>query len=138
VGSAAQLKGMKSVAGSLKSEMAQYASLATFAQFGTDDLDAVTRRQLDRGARLTELLKQNENSPLSVESQVAVIYVANEGALDDVPVEKVRDFEAQWHEYVAANLPEVLKSIAETGDLGEDDKGKLDDAVAAFKQTVSI
>ena len=138
VGSAAQLKGMKSVAGSLKSEMAQYASLATFAQFGTDDLDAVTRRQLDRGARLTELLKQNENSPLSFESQVAVIYVANEGALDDVPVEKVRDFEAQWHEYVAANLPEVLKSIAETGDLGEDDKGKLDDAVAAFKQTVSI
>jgi F-type H+-transporting ATPase subunit alpha len=138
VGSAAQLKGMKSVAGSLKSEMAQYASLATFAQFGTDDLDAVTRRQLDRGARLTELLKQNENSPLSFESQVAVIYVANEGALDDVPVEKIRDFEAQWHEYVAANLPEVLKSIAEAGDLGEDDKGKLDDAVAAFKQTVSI
>jgi F-type H+-transporting ATPase subunit alpha len=112
--------------------------LATFAQFGTDDLDAVTRRQLDRGARLTELLKQNENSPLSFESQVAVIYVANEGALDDVPVEKIRDFEAQWHEYVAANLPEVLKSIAEAGDLGEDDKGKLDDAVAAFKQTVSI
>ena len=86
VGSAAQLKGMKSVAGSLKSEMAQYAALATFAQFGTDDLDAVTRRQLERGARITELLKQDENSPLSFENQVAVLYIANEGSLDYVSV----------------------------------------------------
>ncbi|GIT19308.1 MAG: ATP synthase subunit alpha [Dehalococcoidia bacterium] len=101
VGSAAQLKGMKSVAGSLKSEMAQYAALATFAQFGTDDLDAVTRRQLERGARITELLKQDENSPLSFENQVAVLYIANEGALDDVAVENVRSFEEQWHHYVA-------------------------------------
>ena len=138
VGSAAQLKGMKSVAGSLKSEMAQYAALATFAQFGTDDLDPVTRRQLERGARITELLKQDENSPLSFENQVAVIYIANEGALDDVAVGKVREFEAQWHDYVAANIPDVLKSIAESGDLGDDDKAKLDEAVVAFKQTVNL
>ena len=138
VGSAAQLKGMKGVAGTLKAEMAQYATLATFAQFGTDDLDAVTRRQLERGARFTELLKQDENSPLSVESQVAVIYIADQGALDDVAVENVRAFEAQWHDYTAANIPDVLKSMAESGDLTDDDKAKLDEAVAAFKQTVTF
>ena len=138
VGSAAQLKGMKSVAGSLKSEMAQYAALATFAQFGTDDLDAVTRRQLERGARITELLKQDENSPLSFENQVAVLYIANEGALDDVAVENVRSFEEQWHHYVAANLPDVLKSIAGAGDLSDADKVKIDEAVVAFKQTVTL
>ena len=138
VGSAAQLKGMKSVAGSLKSEMAQYAALATFAQFGTDDLDAVTRRQLERGARITELLKQDENSPLSFENQVAVLYIANEGALDDVAVENVRSFEEQWHHYVAANLPDVLKSIAGAGDLSDADKAKIDEAVVAFKQTVTL
>ena len=138
VGSAAQLKGMKGVAGTLKAEMAQYATLATFAQFGTDDLDAVTRRQLERGARFTELLKQDENSPLSVESQVAVIYIADQGALDDVAVENVRAFEAQWHDYTAANIPDVLKSMAESGDLTDDDKAKLDEAAAAFKQTVTF
>ena len=138
VGSAAQLKGMKSVAGSLKSEMAQYAALATFAQFGTDDLDAVTRRQLERGARITELLKQDENSPLSFENQVAVLYIANEGALDDVAVENVRSFEEQWHHYVAANLPDVLKSIAGAGDVSDADKAKIDEAVVAFKQTVTL
>ncbi len=138
VGSAAQLKGMKSVAGSLKSEMAQYAALATFAQFGTDDLDAVTRRQLERGARITELLKQDENSPLSFENQVAVLYIANEGALDDVAVENIRSFEEQWHHYVAANLPDVLKSIAGAGDLSDADKAKIDEAVVAFKQTVTL
>ncbi len=138
VGSAAQLKGMKSVAGSLKSEMAQYAALATFAQFGTDDLDAVTRRQLERGARITELLKQDENAPLSFENQVAVLYIANEGALDDVAVENVRNFEEQWHHYVAANLPDVLKSIAGSGDLSDADKVKIDEAVVAFKQTVTL
>ena len=138
VGSSAQLKGMKAVAGSLKSEMAQYAALATFAQFGTDDLDAVTRRQLERGARITELLKQDENSPLSFENQVAAIYIASQGALDDIAVDKVREFEAQWHDYAAANIPDVLKSIAESGDVTDDDKAKLDEAAAAFKQTVSL
>ena len=138
VGSSAQTKGMKGVSGSLKAEMAQYAALVTFAQFGTDDLDAVTRRQLERGARFTELLKQDENSPLPVEAQVSVLYVADKGALEDVAVEDVRAWEAQWHDYAAANIPDVLKSIAESGDLSDDDKAKLDEAVAAFKQTVSL
>jgi F-type H+-transporting ATPase subunit alpha len=138
VGSSAQTKGMKGVSGSLKAEMAQYAALVTFAQFGTDDLDAVTRRQLERGARFTELLKQDENSPLSVEAQISVLYIADKGALADIAVEDVRAFEAQWHDYATANIPDVLKSIAESGDLSDDDKAKLDDAAAAFKQTVSL
>ena len=83
-------------------------------------------------------MKQDENSPMSFESQVAVIYIANQGALDDVAVDKVRDFEAQWHDYVAANIPDVLKSMAESGDITDDNKAKLDEAVAAFKQTVSL
>jgi F-type H+-transporting ATPase subunit alpha len=118
--------------------MAQYAALVTFAQFGTDDLDAVTRRQLERGARFTELLKQDENSPLAVEAQTAVLYIADKGALEDVEVGDVRAWEAQWHDYAAANIPDVLKSIADSGDLSDDDKAKLDEAVAAFKQTVSL
>ena len=138
VGSAAQTKGMKAVSGSLKAEMAQYAALVTFAQFGTDDLDAVTRRQLARGARITEILKQDENSPLSTEAQISVLYIANSGAIDDIAVENIRAFEAQWHDYAAANLPDVLKSIKDSGLLSDENKAKLDEAVAAFKQTVSF
>ena len=136
VGSAAQLSGMKKVAGSLKSEMAQYASLATFAQFGTEDLDAVTKRQLERGARLTEILKQDENSPLSYENQVALIYVANAGAFDDVTVENVRRYEKEWHEYVNANLPDIMREISETGELSDENEKTLDEAVKAFKSTI--
>ena len=138
VGSSAQTKAMKGVSGSLKAEMAQYSALVTFAQFGTDDLDAVTRRQLERGARFTELLKQDENSPLSLEAQVSVLYVADKGALENIAVENVRAWEAQWHDYAAANLPAVLKSIAASGELSDDDKVKLDEAVVAFQQTVSL
>jgi F-type H+-transporting ATPase subunit alpha len=136
VGSSAQLSGMKKVAGSLKSEMAQYASLATFAQFGTEDLDAVTKRQLERGARLTEILKQDENSPLSYENQVALIYVANSGAFDDITVENVRRYEKEWHEYVNANLPDIMREISETGELSDENQQALDEAVKAFKSTV--
>jgi len=138
VGSSAQTKAMKGVSGSLKAEMAQYAALVTFAQFGTDDLDAVTRRQLARGARFTELLKQDENSPLSLEAQVSVLYIADKGALEKIAVADVRSWEAQWHDYAAANLPDVLKSIAASGELSDDDKSKLDEAVVAFQQTVSL
>jgi F-type H+-transporting ATPase subunit alpha len=138
VGSSAQTKAMKGVSGSLKAEMAQYSALVTFAQFGTDDLDAVTRRQLERGARFTELLKQDENSPLSLEAQVSVLYVADKGALEKIAVSDVRSWEAQWHDYSSANLPDVLKSIAASGELSDDSKAKLDEAVVAFQQTVSL
>jgi F-type H+-transporting ATPase subunit alpha len=138
VGSSAQRPAMKSVAGRLKGEMAQFDALATFAQFGADDLDAVTRRQLARGERFREILKQDENAPLSFENMVSMFYVANAGALDDVPVEKVREFESAWYDYVAANLPDVMKEIADSGELNDDSRGKLDQAVKAFKQTMSF
>tara|TARA_B100001123_G_C15331138_1_gene1031265 strand:+ start:805 stop:2316 length:1512 start_codon:yes stop_codon:yes gene_type:complete len=137
VGSSAQLKGMKKVAGSLKSEMAQYASLATFAQFGTEDLDSVTKRQLERGARLTEILKQDENSPLPYENQVTIIFIANSGGFDDVPVEEVRRYETEWHEYVNANLPEVMSDISKSEEINEENEIKLNDAFSAFKSTMT-
>jgi len=135
VGSSAQRKAMKEVSGSLKGEMAQYDSLKTFAQFGTDDLDAITKQQLARGERLTELLKQNENEPLSFENQVSIFYAANQGALDDVEIEKISDFEKQWYDFVSANLPEVMKSISEEGELSDDSKKSLDGAIKTFKGT---
>ena len=136
VGSSAQLKGMKKVAGSLKSEMAQFASLATFAQFGTEDLDAVTKRQLERGARLTEILKQDENSPLPYENQVCIIYIANSGGFDDVPVEDVRRYESDWRDYVNANLPDVMSEISKSGDISDENEKKLTEAFNAFKSTM--
>ena len=138
VGSSAQRRGMKAVAGSLKTEMAQFDALATFAQFGAEDLDPVTRRQLARGERFRELLKQEENAPVSYENMVALLHVANEGALDDVPVERVRDFENQWYDYMAANMPEVLAEINDTGELTDEAASQLMDAVAAFKQTADL
>ena len=136
VGSSAQLKGMKKVAGSLKSEMAQFASLATFAQFGTEDLDAVTKRQLERGARLTEILKQDENSPLPYENQVCIIYIANSGGFDDIPVEDVRRYESDWHDYANANLPDVMSEISKSGDISDENEKKLTEAFNAFKSTM--
>ncbi len=138
VGSSAQRPAMKSVAGSLKTEMAQFDALATFAQFGAEDLDPVTRRQLSRGERFREILKQDENAPVSFENMVAMFYIANEGALEDVEVDKVKAFENAWYDYASANVPDVLKSIAESGKLEDGDKAKLDEAVKGFKQTVSL
>ncbi len=138
VGGAAQRKAMRQVAGRLKLEMAQYQSLAAFTQFGASDLDAATRRQLERGERLTELLKQRQYGPLSMESQVSVFYLATNGYLDDVPVAKVRGFEQAWYEYAAANIPDVLKTIAEKLELSDDTRKKLDDSAKAFKQTVKV
>ena len=138
VGSSAQRRGMKSVAGSLKTEMAQFDALATFAQFGAEDLDAVTRRQLARGERFRELLKQGENAPISYEDMVATFHVANQGALDDVPVDKVRDFESQWYDYIAANMPEVLAEISESGDLSDEAGSQLIEAAEALKQTSDL
>tara|TARA_B110000240_G_C13372173_1_gene398684 strand:- start:256 stop:951 length:696 start_codon:yes stop_codon:yes gene_type:complete len=135
VGSSAQRKAMKEVSGSLKGEMAQYDSLKTFAQFGTDDLDAITKQQLARGERLTELLKQNENEPLSFENQVSIFYAANQGALDDVPIEEIRNFETSWYDFISANSPETMKAISEEGILSDDTKKKLDESIKTFKGT---
>jgi len=138
VGGAAQRKAMRQVAGRLKLDMAQFQSLAAFTQFGASDLDASTRRQLERGERLTELLKQRQYAPLSMETQVTIFFLANQGYLDDVPVAKIRQVEQAWTEYAAANIPDVLKDITEKRELTDDSRQKLDEAAKAFKKTVKI
>ncbi len=135
VGSSAQRKAMKTVSGSLKGEMAQYSSLQTFAQFGTDDLDAITRQQLARGERLTELLKQNENQPLSFENQVSIFYVVNQGGLDDINIDRISEFEFGWYDFIAANIPDVMKEISESGELSDDSMKKIDGALKTYKGT---
>ena len=119
VGSSAQTKAMKSVAGSLKIQMAQFRELETFAQFGTSDLDDATKQQLERGQRILELLKQNEASPVTMEQQVCMFHMANDGVLDNIPVEKVKEFEMGWYAYAESNMSEVLSTIKSSGELSD-------------------
>jgi len=132
VGGDAQVKSIKSVSGTLKLELAQYRSLEAFALFASD-LDATSRRQLDRGARLTELLRQPQYSPFPVEKQVVSIWAGTNGKLDDVPVEDVLRFEAELHDYFARNT-KVLDTIRESGKLEDDVKAELEKGVDAFKK----
>ena len=134
VGSAAQVKAMKQVAGSIKGELAQYREMAAFAQFGSD-LDAATQRLLNRGARLTELLKQPQFSPLKTEEQVAVIFAGVNGYLDDIPVNKVHEFEVGLLGTLHAKSPEVLLAIANEKAISDDTKEKLVAALDGFKKT---
>ena len=107
----------------------------TFAQFGTDDLDAATRRQLERGQRGVEILKQGQNTPLPVEQQVAILFALNEGFLDDVVIDKVIGWEEAFHGFMTSNHSEILHSIASEGDLSEDSQNKLRAAIDEFKQS---
>ena len=132
VGGDAQVKSIKSVSGTLKLELAQYRSLEAFALFASD-LDATSRRQLDRGARLTELLRQPQYSPFPVEKQVVSIWAGTNGKLDDVPVEDVLRFEAELHDYFARNT-KVLDTIRDSGVLSDDTKAELEKGVEAFKK----
>ncbi|MDO9444540.1 MAG: F0F1 ATP synthase subunit alpha, partial [Dehalococcoidia bacterium] len=137
VGGAAQTKAMKKVAGTLRLDLSQYRELQAFAQFGTDDLDASTRRQLTRGARLTELLKQPQYQPLTLGQQVSVLYAGVNGYLDEVPVEKVLDFEKAFHEYMGAGNADLLKGITDTGDLSAETEERLKAAIVDFKASVA-
>ena len=132
VGGDAQVKSIKSVSGTLKLELAQYRSLEAFALFASD-LDATSRRQLDRGARLTELLRQPQYSPFPVEKQVVSIWAGTNGKLDDVPVEDVLRFEAELHDYFSRNT-KVLDTIRDSGVLSDDTKAELEKGVEAFKK----
>jgi len=134
VGSAAQTKAMKKVAGSIKLELAQYREMAAFAQFGSD-LDASTQKLLNRGARLTELLKQPQFNPLPFEEQVASIFAGVNGYLDTIPVNAVVRFESGLLADLRSKHSDVLKGLRETKDLGDDLKGKLKGAVEAFAKT---
>jgi F-type H+-transporting ATPase subunit alpha len=133
VGSSAQIKAMKQVAGKIKGELAQYRELAAFAQFGSD-LDATTQRLLARGERLTELLKQPQYSPLQAEEQVCVIYAGTQGYLDKIPTARVQEFEAEWLRKLHADHGGILKAIRESGKLEEDVEKKLKSALDAFSK----
>jgi len=138
VGSAAQTKAMKSVAGSLKIQMAQFRELETFAQFGTSDLDDATKQQLDRGQRILELLKQNEASPITMEQQVCIFHMANDGVLDDIPVEKVKEFEMGWYDYAESNMSEVLNTIKSSGELSDDAKKTISEISSKYKKSMGF
>jgi F-type H+/Na+-transporting ATPase subunit alpha len=131
VGSAAQTKAMKKVAGRIKGELAQYREMAAFAQFGSD-LDATTQRLLARGARLTELLKQAQFSPLKMEEQAVVIYAGVNGYLDPIPVDRVRAFEEGLLNLLRGKHPDILEDIRKTGDLTDATTAKLKATVDAY------
>ena len=131
VGGAAQIKAMKSVAGTLKISLAQYRDMQAFAMFASD-LDDTSRRQLDRGARLMELLKQGQYSPYPVEQQVISVWAGTTGKLDDVPVDDVQRFEHDMLEYVGANT-DVFDSIRETGKFPDEDQEKAAEAIEQVK-----
>jgi F-type H+-transporting ATPase subunit alpha len=133
VGGNAQIKAMRQVAGSLRLDMAQFRDLAAFAQFGADQLDKVTQAQLARGQRLTEILKQDQYVPLSVEKQVLSIYVATSGGTDSIPVTEVRRFEREFLQFVETNYPSVLKNIAAKKALDDAIKAEIKTALDAFK-----
>jgi F-type H+-transporting ATPase subunit alpha len=135
VGGDAQRKAMRQVARQLRLDMAQYRELQAFAQFGASDLDAATRQQLERGKRLQELLKQPQFQPLSLDHEIAIIYAGTRGLLDDVPVEKVQEFEQKLFQYLDATHPEIAKSIMEAFEISPEIEQKLDAAIRAFKQT---
>jgi F-type H+-transporting ATPase subunit alpha len=134
VGSAAQTKAMKKVAGRIKGELAQYREMAAFAQFGSD-LDATTQRMLARGSRLTELLKQPQFSPLKMEEQASVIYAGVNGYLDKFEVSRVRAFESGLLTLLRTKHAGLLDSIAKSGDLSKDDEAKLKDAIESYAKS---
>jgi F-type H+-transporting ATPase subunit alpha len=137
VGSAAQVKAMKQVAGRLKGELAQFRELAAFAQFGSD-LDAKTQAQIERGKRIMEVFKQPPYDPIPVEIQVAVLWVAQNGFTDDVPVDKVKDFQTKLTEFLTTRQGELLATIRKEMALSDPLTAKLKAAATEFKQTYTI
>jgi F-type H+-transporting ATPase subunit alpha len=136
VGSSAQTKAMKKVAGKIKGELAQYREMAAFAQFGSD-LDATTQRLLNRGSRLTELLKQPQFSPLKMEEQVAVIYAGVNGYLDNLPLNRVRAFEDGLLSLLRSKHADILDAVRASKDLSSDSEAKLKDVVQNFAKSFS-
>ena len=135
VGSKAQTSAMKQVAGRLRMDLAQYRELAAFAQFGTAELDRATRAQLERGQRLSEILKQPLYVPMPVEKQVMILYAAINGYTDDVPVDKISEFEAGFHRFMEASHPEVGSAIAREKEISAGTEELLKAAIQEFKQS---
>jgi F-type H+-transporting ATPase subunit alpha len=138
VGGAAQVRGMRKVAGSLRLDMANFRSLAAFAQFGTADLDASTRNQIERGRVMVEVLKQPQYSPLKVSEQIAILWAGANGHIDDVPVERVREFEAQFLDTLRTSHSGLLNELQDKKDLTDEIVEGLTKAVKDFKATNSF
>ena len=136
VGGTAQTRAMKSVAGSLRLDLAQYRELAAFAQFGTADLDAATRAQLERGQRAVEILKQNESLPLKLPQEITVLFALARGHLDDVEIGRVRAFEEALHSFMESNHPEILGTIDEEKSISDETETALTEAIGEFKASV--
>lgn len=137
VGGAAQIRAMRQVAGQLRAELSQYREVAAFAQFGSD-LDVATRMQLERGLRLTEILKQRQYEPMPVEEQVMILYAATHDFLDDVPVDKIKEWEAAFLRYMKTTRPDIGQTIAAEKALTEESEAMLRTAVADFGSTASL
>ena len=133
VGGAAQIKGMKKVAGTLRLDLAQYRELEAFAKFGSD-LDKNTQAQLTRGERMVEVLKQNQYVPMPVENQIAIIFAAGKGLLDDIPATKVREFENAVLDSLMSNNIELLDLIKSSGEVNDESASKLEKAISDFKK----
>jgi F-type H+-transporting ATPase subunit alpha len=136
VGGNAQTKAMKKVAGRLRLDLAQFRELAAFAQFASD-LDKATQAQLARGQRVLEVLKQDQYVPMAVEKQVAIIYAVTNGHIDEIPVEKVRDYEAKFHAYMDEKARDVLHAIRQSGVLDEASEKALKHAIEDFNRKYS-
>jgi F-type H+-transporting ATPase subunit alpha len=132
VGGNAQIKAMKQVAGTLRLELAQYREMAAFAQFGSD-LDQATQRQLNRGARLVELLKQDQYQPLSVERQILIIYAGTNGFVDDLPLNVLKKYEQELYSFVESKHPDVFSDILKKRELDNDLRGKINKTLEEFK-----
>jgi len=127
---------MKRVAGKLRLGLAQYRELATFSQFGAAELDKATRMQLERGQRITEVLKQPQYVPMPLKKEVTILYAVINGYLDDVPVEKVKGFEEGFHRFMETSHTEIGQRIAEEKELTDETEELLKQAIAEFKEKV--
>jgi len=134
VGSAAQIKAIKQVAGKIKGELAQFRELAAFAQFGSD-LDAGTKAKLDRGSRIVELFKQRQYNPMAVEEQVAVLWAIQNGHMDDVPVDRIKELQAKLTEFLTTRKRKLLDTIREAGSISKELNDELATTLAEFKST---
>jgi F-type H+-transporting ATPase subunit alpha len=133
VGGSAQIKAMKQVAGSLRLDLAQYREMAAFAQFGSD-LDAATQRQLNRGSRLVEILKQGQYEPLSVEKQILIIYAGTNGFVDHLPVSAIKRYEQELIAFVESKYPEMLQEIVKKRELNDELRQKINKVLEEFKE----
>ena len=136
VGGAAQRRAMRQVAGRMRLDLSQYRELQAFAQFGSSELDVATRNQLERGRRVTEVLKQPQYQPMSLRQQVEILYAVVNGLLDEVPVEKLRDFEVAFHRFMESSHPQIGQEIEEKGEIVPETEEALKKAIGEFKQSM--